>query len=143
MENDDIERVLAARDAPVADLGRETCALILRLFPDAVVTVDGNDIAKAHITLGFAGGASLPDPAGLMEGRGPSCGSSSTVRLREAVRKYRNCVRSHSGWPHSHGEYATRTVTVAARGTLRLTTASSARSTLAGGVASGVESVTR
>ncbi|MFD7323177.1 DUF1801 domain-containing protein [Streptomyces sp. NPDC059875] len=85
--NDGIEDVLASRDAPIAELGRRTCALILRVFPDAVVTVDGNDIgfgtgtgyqglvftvspARAHITLGVAGGASLPDPAGLLEGRG-------------------------------------------------------------------------
>ncbi|WP_419995660.1 DUF1801 domain-containing protein [Streptomyces boninensis] len=60
---------------------------LLRLFPDAVVTEDGDHIgfgtdagykglvftlipAKEHVTLGIAGGASLPDPAGLLEGTG-------------------------------------------------------------------------
>lgn len=82
-----IEQVLAAREPSVAELGRGACELVLDRFPDAVVTVDGNDIgfgtgpgykglvftaapAKAHVTLGIAGGASLPDPAGLMEGSG-------------------------------------------------------------------------
>ncbi|MGW1881519.1 DUF1801 domain-containing protein [Streptomyces sp. NPDC001970] len=85
--DEEVERVLAARDAHIAELGRSTCALLLEQFPDAVVTVDGNDIgfgtgtgykglvftvapAKAHVTLGIAGGAGLPDPAGLMEGSG-------------------------------------------------------------------------
>lgn len=82
-----VEKVLSARDPGIADLGRRLCERILALFPDAVVTVDGNDIgfgtgtgykglvftvapARAHVTLGIAGGAGLPDPAGLMEGKG-------------------------------------------------------------------------
>ncbi|MFC7307039.1 DUF1801 domain-containing protein [Streptomyces monticola] len=82
-----VEQVLAAREPKIAELGRSVCQLILRRFPDAVVTVDGNDIgfgtgtgykglvftvapAKAHVTLGIAGGATLPDPAGLLEGAG-------------------------------------------------------------------------
>ncbi|GAA3113324.1 hypothetical protein GCM10010449_39440 [Streptomyces rectiviolaceus] len=82
-----IEQVLAAREQAVAELGRGACELALDRFPDAVITVDGNDIgfgtgsgykglvftvapAKAHVTLGIAGGARLPDPAGLMEGSG-------------------------------------------------------------------------
>jgi hypothetical protein len=61
--------------------------LILELYPDAVVTVDGNDIGfgatagykglvftvaphARHVTMGFAGGAGLPDPEGLLEGAG-------------------------------------------------------------------------
>ncbi|MFD7444157.1 DUF1801 domain-containing protein [Streptomyces sp. NPDC059909] len=85
--NEEVERVLADRDAHIAELGRRTCALLLEKSPDAVVTVDGNHIgfgtgtgykglvftvapAKAHVTLGIAGGAGLPDPAGLLEGSG-------------------------------------------------------------------------
>ena len=54
------------------------------LYPDAVITVDGGDIGfgsgsgyqglvfvvaphNRHVTLGIAGGANPPDPAGLME----------------------------------------------------------------------------
>lgn len=68
-------------------LARAVCDAILARFPDAVVTQDNETIgfgtdagykglvftvipAKAHVTLGIAGGASLPDPAGLMEGTG-------------------------------------------------------------------------
>jgi hypothetical protein len=93
----EVERVLAAGDPRIADLGRALCARLLRIFPDAVVTVDGNHIgfgtgtgykglvftvapAKAHLTLGIAGGASLPDPTGLMEGTGKV---HRHVKLRE------------------------------------------------------------
>jgi len=62
-------------------------ALVRELYPDAVISVNGNFTGygsttgykglvfvvsphKAHVTLGLASGASLPDPAGLMEGSG-------------------------------------------------------------------------
>ncbi|WP_117215499.1 DUF1801 domain-containing protein [Allorhizocola rhizosphaerae] len=68
-------------------LTRQVCDAILARFPDAVVTQDKETMgfgtapgykglvftvipARAHVTLGIAHGASLPDPAGLMEGDG-------------------------------------------------------------------------
>jgi hypothetical protein len=82
-----VEQLLASRPEPVADLTRRLIALIEEVYPDAVVTVDGGDIGfgsgtgykglvfvvsphAKHVTLGLAGGASLPDPARLMEGAG-------------------------------------------------------------------------
>lgn len=71
----------------VDDLAARTRDLILSVFPDAVVTVDGNDtgygtttgykglcfVVTPHtswVTLGISHGVGLPDPAGLMEGTG-------------------------------------------------------------------------
>lgn len=85
--NDEVERLLAAQQPRIAELARRLCDLILRLYPDAVITVDGGDIGfgsgtgykglafvvaphSKHVTLGLYGGADLPDPAGLMEGTG-------------------------------------------------------------------------
>ena len=85
--NDDVERLLASRQPRIAELTRGLCVLVLEVYPDAVVTADGGDIGfgsgsgykglvfvvsphSKHITLGIAGGADLPDPAGLMEGAG-------------------------------------------------------------------------
>jgi hypothetical protein len=85
--NDDVRSVFATRSSEIAALGERLCALILEMYPDAVVTVDGGDIGfgstagykglvftvapqARHVTLGIAGGASMPDPAGLMEGVG-------------------------------------------------------------------------
>jgi hypothetical protein len=85
--NDDVERLLAGKDPAVADLARRACALVSELLPDAVVTVDAENVGfgtapgykglyftvaphRSHVTLGIARGASLPDPAGLMEGTG-------------------------------------------------------------------------
>jgi hypothetical protein len=83
----DVQQLLAAQDPAIGDLAGTLCAVILGLYPDAVVTVDGGDIGfgsttgykglvftvsphARHVTLGFAGGASLPDPAGILEGGG-------------------------------------------------------------------------
>jgi hypothetical protein len=85
--NADVQRLLAAQSPAIGELAGALCALILELYPDAVVTVDGGDIGfgatagykglvftvsphAKHVTLGLAGGASLPDPAGLLEGTG-------------------------------------------------------------------------
>ncbi|SCG47506.1 protein of unknown function (DU1801) [Micromonospora echinaurantiaca] len=85
--NEDAERLLAAREPRVAELARSLSALILAVYPEAVVTVDGGDIGFGsgtgytglvfvvtphirHVNLGIAGGATLPDPAGLMAGTG-------------------------------------------------------------------------
>lgn len=85
--NDEVERLLASRQPRVAELARRLCALILEVYPNAVITVDGGDIGfgsgtgyqglafvvaphSKHVNLGISGGAGLPDPAGLMEGTG-------------------------------------------------------------------------
>jgi hypothetical protein len=82
-----VEQLLAAQPDRLADLARRLIALVGEVYPDAVVTVDGRDIGfgsgpgykglvfvvtphTKHVTLGLAGGAQLPDPAGLMEGSG-------------------------------------------------------------------------
>jgi hypothetical protein len=84
---EDVEQLLASRDPRIAELARALCELILELYPDAVVTVDGGDVGFGsgkgykglvfvvaphgrHVNLGISGGADLPDPAGLMEGTG-------------------------------------------------------------------------
>lgn len=71
----------------VRDLARSVFAELLDRFPDAVVTADKDGIglgrttgykglvftvlpAARHVTIGFAHGASLPDPAGLLVGSG-------------------------------------------------------------------------
>lgn len=83
----DIERWLAQCVPGVATLARELCLLVLEVLPDAVVTVDPDLIGfgvapgyrglrftvaayREHVNLGIARGADLPDPAGLMEGKG-------------------------------------------------------------------------
>lgn len=87
MPNDEVEAVLSAYAAEIAGVGRDTIALIEELLPDAVVSVDGTDIGygvgpgykglvftvtptKKHVTLGISHAATLPDPAGLLEGAG-------------------------------------------------------------------------
>lgn len=85
--DDELEGWLAAADPATADLARRTCALVTEVLPDPVVTVDPDLVGfgtapgykglhftvaayRAHVTLGIARGAALPDPAGLMEGKG-------------------------------------------------------------------------
>jgi hypothetical protein len=85
--NADVQRFLATQSPEIGALAGSLCELILQLYPDAVVTVEGGDIGfgattgykglvftvsphAKHVTLGLAGGASLPDPAGLLEGTG-------------------------------------------------------------------------
>jgi hypothetical protein len=85
--NDDVERLLDTQQPQIAELARQLCALILQMYPDAIVTVDNGYIGfgstsgykglvfvvgphTRHVTLGLSGGVDLPDPAGLMEGVG-------------------------------------------------------------------------
>jgi hypothetical protein len=85
--NPAVQRLLDAQSPAIGALAGSLCSLILDLYPDAVVTVDGGDVGfgattgykglvftvsphATHVTLGIAGGASLPDPAGLLEGSG-------------------------------------------------------------------------
>jgi hypothetical protein len=96
--NDEVERLLAERQPHIAELTRQLCALILRMYPDAVVTVDNGYIGfgsgrgykglvfvvgphSKHVTLGLYGGVDLPDPAGLMEGTGKA---HRHVKVRQA-----------------------------------------------------------
>jgi hypothetical protein len=85
--DDEVDRWLADAEPAVADLARRTCALVTDVLPNPVVTVDADLVGfgrapgykglyftvsahRAHVTLGIARGAALPDPAGLMEGKG-------------------------------------------------------------------------
>lgn len=85
--NRDVERLLSEHEPGVAALARSLYELILAVYPDATISVDGGDIGfgsgtgyqglvfvvtpySSHVNLGVFGGASLPDPAGLMEGSG-------------------------------------------------------------------------
>ena len=82
-----VERLLEAQKPEIGELARRLISLIDDLYPDAVVSVDAGDIGfgsgrgykglvfvvsphTQHVTLGLANGVDLPDPAGLMEGRG-------------------------------------------------------------------------
>ena len=85
--NPEIGQWLAQCPPAVAPLARELCLLVNEVLPDAVVTVDPDLIGfgvapgyrglrftvaayRAHVNLGIARGVDLPDPAGLMEGKG-------------------------------------------------------------------------
>jgi hypothetical protein len=95
----DVERLLAGRSPEIADLARRTLELARSLFPDAVTAVDDENIGlgrgtgykglvfvvaphRSHVTLGLSGGASLPDPAGLLEGTGKV---HRHVKIRDAA----------------------------------------------------------
>jgi hypothetical protein len=97
--DDEVERLLAGADPAVADLARRACALVTDVLPDPVVSVDADQVGfgtapgykglyftvaphRAHVTLGIARGAALPDPAGLMEGTGKV---HRHVKIREAA----------------------------------------------------------
>lgn len=90
---------LAAAPPATADLARRTCALVTGVLPDPVVSVDTDLVGfgtapgykglrftvaayRTHVTLGIARGAALPDPAGLMEGKGKV---HRHVKLRSAA----------------------------------------------------------
>jgi uncharacterized protein DUF1801 len=91
--NGELDRALEASDPSIRLVARRACDAVLAIFPDAVMTVDepntrfGTTIGfgtttgykglrftitpqRAHVTLGIAYGADLPDPSGLMEGNG-------------------------------------------------------------------------
>jgi hypothetical protein len=85
--NADVERLLDTHEPRIADLARRMCEQVLAVFPDAVVSTDDQNVGfgagtgykglifvvtphRAHVTLGVARGADLPDPARLLEGRG-------------------------------------------------------------------------
>jgi hypothetical protein len=87
MTSEQVESVLSGYEPRIADLCRDTIALIHELLADAVVSVSRNIIgygvgpgytgliftvtpAKKHVTLGLSHAAELPDPARLLEGAG-------------------------------------------------------------------------
>jgi hypothetical protein len=105
--NEEIDRLLATKPEPMAELARQVCALILELYPDATVTVDREFIGfgsgrgykglvfvvgvyRKHVTLGLSGGVGLPDPEGLLEGTGKV---HRHVKLRQAEELDRPALR--------------------------------------------------
>jgi hypothetical protein len=85
--DEDVESFLSTRQPTIAGLARRLCETILAMMPDATISIDAENIGfgfgtgykglvftvaphTAHVTLGVAGGASLPDPDGLLEGSG-------------------------------------------------------------------------
>jgi hypothetical protein len=88
MPEDQIEELLRRFDPAIAGLAARLRSVVLDVLPDDVdETVDGGDIGygfgrgykglvcvitphPGHVTLGVAGGASLPDPHGLLRGSG-------------------------------------------------------------------------
>jgi hypothetical protein len=83
----DLDQLLGRTDPAVKGLTQRALERALEIVPDAMVTIDKADIGvgtgpgykhlvfvitprKGYVTLGVARGAELPDPGGLMEGRG-------------------------------------------------------------------------
>jgi hypothetical protein len=81
------EQVLDLCAEPVRPLARAVFDALHRAFPDAVITADADGIGfgtgpgykhlaftllphSRHVTIGFARGTELPDPAGLLTGSG-------------------------------------------------------------------------
>jgi Domain of unknown function (DU1801) len=81
------EQVLANCAEPVRPLARAVFDELHRVFPRAVITADSDSIGfgtgpgykhlvfsllpySKHVTIGFARGTELPDPAGLLAGSG-------------------------------------------------------------------------
>lgn len=82
-----VEAFLSTREPEIAEVARHLSELILTLLPEATVSSDDDNLGfgvgtgykgliftvaphAAHVTLGVARGASLPDPDGLLEGTG-------------------------------------------------------------------------
>jgi hypothetical protein len=85
--DDELNEMLGKAGPAVSALARRAIATAIELVPDAMVTLDGQDIGIGtgpgykglvfvvtpradYVTLGVARGAELPDPEGLLEGRG-------------------------------------------------------------------------
>jgi hypothetical protein len=83
----DLEELIAGRPPNVQEIAQRVLAIARELVPDAVESADGEDYGVGFgpgykglvfvitpladaVRLGIAGGASLDDPAGLMQGRG-------------------------------------------------------------------------
>jgi hypothetical protein len=85
--DEQLDQFLGNRDDNVRALALASRNLVLEVFPDAIETAEGNDLGygfdsgykglvftisltRAGVNLGVYGGASLEDPAGLLEGTG-------------------------------------------------------------------------
>jgi uncharacterized protein DUF1801 len=81
------QHVLDTCAEPIRPLARAVFDELQRVFPDAVITADADSIGfgtgrgykhlvfsvlphTKHVTIGFARGTELPDPAGLLAGSG-------------------------------------------------------------------------
>lgn len=82
-----VDLFLAPLEGPLGATARAACAKLRSLLPGAHETVEGGDVGfgvapgykglvfsltptATHVTLGVWNGASLPDPTGLLEGKG-------------------------------------------------------------------------
>jgi len=91
-----VDSFLATVPEPMGTLARQTAAKLRQLLPGAHETCEGGDCGfgvgtgykglvftlhpeAEHVTLGIAGGASLDDPTGILEGRG---GTHRHAKLR-------------------------------------------------------------
>ncbi len=87
LTDEQVDSVLGAAGPAVSATAREVRAKLLEIFPDAIETAEGGELGlgfdrgyaglvftvspqRGYVNLGVARGASLDDPAGLMEGRG-------------------------------------------------------------------------
>jgi hypothetical protein len=87
LPDDRLDAFLSGRGETVRALALASRNVVLEIFPDAVETAEGNDLGygfdagyqglvftislvRAGVNLGVFGGASLDDPAGLLEGSG-------------------------------------------------------------------------
>ena len=87
MNSVDLEREFPELQRKVLEIAVELQILILRIFPTADITIDGENIGfghgsgykdlvfvispqREHVNLGIVKGAALDDPNSLMEGKG-------------------------------------------------------------------------
>jgi hypothetical protein len=87
LTDEQVDSVLGAAGRAVSATARALRATLLEIFPDAIETAEGGELGlgfdrgyaglvftvspqRGYVNLGVARGASLDDPAGLMEGRG-------------------------------------------------------------------------
>jgi hypothetical protein len=87
LPDEQVDDFLTGRDHAVRTLALATRDVVLEIFPDAEETAEGNEfgygfdsgykglvftlsLTSAGVNLGVFGGASLDDPAGLLEGTG-------------------------------------------------------------------------
>ena len=87
LTDEQVDEFLRPADPDVAAITRAVRAKLLGMFPDAIETAEGGELGlgfdrgyaglvftvspqRGYVNLGVARGASLDDPAGLMEGRG-------------------------------------------------------------------------
>jgi hypothetical protein len=87
LTDEQVDSALGAAGPAVSATARAVRAKLLEVFPDAIETAEGGELGlgfdrgyaglvftvspqRGYVNLGVARGASLDDPAGLMEGRG-------------------------------------------------------------------------